>query len=208
MDLNEFAPRLKRAVAAPMSPWWRSAVVTACAAVLWGVAWLPGGTAVEFLGWTVLITVILVGLVRRGVRRKLYRRLRLPPPSLPVSERYSRWQVCIVLLGMSALFYSWPLRLNLLIHRPLLDRFAWHAYAEVPFFERPRTPRLIGLIIVSDLRVDANNVWLNVPQSGHLIWSADGPREYYSWLRTEAPWYYRWAVPPTSGKWIAVPKNN
>jgi hypothetical protein len=197
MNLSERVPRLKRSLAAPMSPRIRRSVLISCGAILWGAAWLPGGRYVHVAGWITLIGLTLLIWFRRGVRRDLYQRFSLPVPELPPSERYTRLQTLLVLLAMTARILWWPLQVHLWIERPFLDHFAWSAYAVTPALDPPRTPRLVGLFLIDELRPEPTGVWLHVAGGGPLYWKADPTAEYLAWRRSE--------LTPSSGPWSADP---
>ena len=123
-----------------MSPRWRTAVVTSSCLFLWGAAWLPGAMIVEMTGWSVLATCGIYGLFRRQLRWTVRCTHGLPSIGRPASESYSRQQLLLLAMAVTSPFYWWPLRISMFLQRPLLDQFAWHAYAEKPMMNPPSTP--------------------------------------------------------------------
>ena len=119
-------------LATPMSPRWRTVTLVSSGLVLWGAAWLPGAGIVETAGWLGLSLCATYGCVRKPMRWIVRRAYGLPPLWSPASEWYSRRQLLLLILAVSSPLFSWPLRISVLVHRPLLDQFAWHVYAEAP----------------------------------------------------------------------------
>lgn len=124
MNMGERAPHLLRTLIGPMDNRLPKMVTGASFCILYGAAWFPIGGWLEVGGWIVLIAGTLYGIVRRAIRAVLRRNFQLPPLSMPNSERYWRWQQIVVALAISSTIYWWPLRLNMWLQRPLLDRFA------------------------------------------------------------------------------------
>lgn len=194
--------RLTTWLATPMSPRWRMVMLGSSAAVLWGAAWLPGASVVEWTGWVGLILCASYGLLRKPLRRVVRLTHGLPSLCTPESERYSRRQLLLLFLAVSSPIYWWPLHVNMVIQRPFMDRFAWHAYAEAPMVSPPRTPRLVGLFVVTSVRAHPNGVRMSIlGAGGQLDYSPGGSRQAH-WLHRQAvPWFLQWVVPPRSGRW-------
>ena len=170
--------RLTTWLATPMSSRWRMGTLVASALVLWGAAWLPGAGIVEGVGW-----------------------LGLPPMWSPPSEEYARWQLVLLVLAVSSPLFWWPLRVSMFIQRPLLNRFAWHAYADAPMLDPPATPRLVGMFVVTRVRASPGGVELRVlGNTAAFHFSADGPADD-RWPFSNTPWYTWWVIPPSSGAW-------
>jgi hypothetical protein len=127
----------------------------------------------------------------------------MPSMSKPGSERYSSRQLIVLILATTSPFYWWPMRVSLFVQRPLLDRFAWHAYAEAPMLHPPGTPRMVGAFVVTQVRADPNGVSIRVLGTrGGLNFRPRGSRTP-SWLRSaDVPWFMRWSIPPESGRWF------
>jgi hypothetical protein len=193
--------RLTTWLATPMSPRWRTATLVSSALVLWGAAWLPGAGIVEAAGWLGLALCATYGCVRKPMRWIVRRAYGLPPVSSPASEWYARWQLALLILAVSSPLFWWPLRLSMLVQRPLLNRFAWHAYAEAPMLDPPATPRLVALVVVSRVRPNPSGVELRVlGTTATLRFSADAPVDPH-WAFDYAPWYSWWMIPPASAGW-------
>jgi hypothetical protein len=203
--IGRAAPQLIRRLTQPMARWLRRLVTMSCLGILWGAAWLPAGAVAESLGWIVVIDVSAFIIFRRMLRflfRRSVTRLGLPP-----SERDTRGQKLVVFLAMTSTIGWWPLRVSLFVQRPLLDRFAWHAYAELPMDSPPRTPRFVGLLLVMNVHTVPNCVTINTPR-GRLICDPDGGWPYeLSRSDEEYPWWLQWLLPPISGKWAVVPDS-
>jgi hypothetical protein len=193
--------RLTTWLATPMSPLWRTATLVSSALVLWGAAWLPGAGIVEGVGWLGLAVCTSYGCVRKPMRWIVRRAYALPPMWSPPSEWYARWHLVLLVLAVSSPLFWWPLRVSMLIQRPLLNRFAWHAYAEAPMLDPPATPRLVGLIVVTRVRASPGGVELRVfGTTAAFQFSADGPTDH-RWPFSNSPWYMWWVIPPSSGAW-------
>jgi hypothetical protein len=175
-------------------------IVSSCL-VLWGAAWLPGATFIEMAGWIGLAASGLYGIVRRQLRWIVRCMHGLPPIGKPASERYTRRQLLLLAMAVTSPFFWWPLRVSLFIQRPLLDRFAWHAYAEMPMLAPPRTPRMVGLFVVTGVRAHPGGVELRLlGTTGALQYSSDGEGQRY-WPFYATPWFMWWAAPPAIGAW-------
>jgi hypothetical protein len=209
MSVGRPMPWVVSMLTSPMSPFIRTGVIVGSSAILWGAAWLPGGRYVELLGWVMLSLAVAYTLPRRGIRTILRRRYAQPLRSRPESEKYRPWQLGLVFLAITSPFFFWPLRVSLFIHRPLLDRFARDAHDVRPLFDPPRTPRFVGALVLTEVRVSPNYVTLEVLGNGALHWSPDGPRTWNHWLAaSNLPWWYRWVARPVSGHWIAEPLDS
>jgi hypothetical protein len=119
----------------------------------------------------------------------------------PASERYATSHSALLLLALSAFFYPWPLQVNLVLHRPLLDRFAWDAYANTPMLAPPSTPRMVGLFFVTEVRAAPHDVTLDVLGSGAVLYYTP-PDASAEWSADERiPWLLRCVTPADSGAW-------
>lgn len=194
--------RLTTWLVTPLSPWWRTAMVASSCLVLWGAAWLPGATLVEWLGWIGLSICATYGLLRRPLRWIVRRLHGLPSLRNVASERYAWWQLLLLVAAVSSPIYWWPLRLSLLVQRPFIERFGDYVYAEAPMLYPPATPRMAGLFIITDARADPGGATVRVWGShGTMTYVPDGAAAPY-WLNpARMPWYLRWALPPASGHW-------
>ena len=193
--------RLTTWLATPMSLWWRTAMLISSVCVLWGAAWLPGAGIVEGAGWVGLSAVATYGCVRKPMRWIVRRAHGLPQVWSPRSEWYGRWQLILVTLAVSSPLFWWPLRLNMLIQRPLLDRFAWHAYAQAPMLNPPTTPRLVGLFVVTRAGAAPNAVRIGVFGAGGTLEYTPDAAVGASFRVGGTPWYLLWVIPPASGRW-------
>ena len=81
---------------------------------------------------------------------------------------------------MATPLLNWPLRVSLLVQRPLLDSFGWHCYAEVPMLYPPTTPRMVGLYMVTGIAADPNGVTFNVRGGGLLRYDVEPDRRLQS----------------------------
>jgi hypothetical protein len=193
--------RLAMWLASPMSLRWRTTVVVSSCLVLWGAAWLPGATVVEVAGWAGLAICAIYGVLRRQLRWCVRTTHGLPSIGTPHSERYGWKRLLLVTLATSSPFFWWPLRVSLLVQRPLLDRFAWHTYAESPMLEPPATPRLVGLFIVARAGAAPNCVRIQVFGANEwLEYSPDldvGP----TFRSSRIPWFLGWTLPPSGQRW-------
>jgi hypothetical protein len=197
--------RAEEVLIGPIHPAVRTVVLVGAAAVLWGRAWLPGAMYVEAAGWTALAGAVLYGIVHRDLRRRLRARRGLEPIGLPASERYRRRHVLLVALAMAAPLTSWPLRVSLWAHRPLLDRFGWHVYAEAPMVDPPGTPRMVGLLVLSRVQPNTDGATLSVAGGGRVHYVAEGGRgPFRPWYADRTPWYLWWVLPPMSGRWATA----
>lgn len=199
---------LAAALASPISSFVRTAVTSASVLILWGAAWLPGGRYVELLGWSVLAAAVVFSLSRRLVRRIVRWWYLQPLRKRPASERYAWWQVVLVLLATTSPFFFWPLRISLLIHRPMLDGFVRDAHQVRPLFDPPSTPRRVGAFVVTRVWVEPGSVTLEVLGGGSLHWYYVQNPGWNHWLAADRlPWWYLWVARPTSERWIAEPAD-
>jgi hypothetical protein len=194
--------RLTAWLATPMSPRWRTIVCVSSCLVLWGAAWLPGAAIVEWAGWIGLIICGTYGTLRKPLRGLVRHTHGLPALRVPDSERYRWHQLLLLSLAISSPIGWWPLRVNLFLQAPALERFAWHVYAEMPMSHPPRTPQMAGLFIVKGVRASPNGVGMTVMGAGgRLDYSPSGSRQAH-WLQRQAvPWFLRWVIPPRIGNW-------
>src|SRR5262249_20879257 len=127
---------LARALVAPIRP-MRLSVTIICLMFLWGGAWLAFGFYFYTIaiGWT-------IGLVSLQCARVLIRRC--------IALRY-HWRIeknpglflWPLLLSLALSSTNIPRKTMLWLHRPMLDRFAHHVYAEIPARQlRPISVRL------------------------------------------------------------------
>jgi hypothetical protein len=208
MDVGRPMPRFVAALAGPIGPWARRALLIACGAILWGAAWMPGARFVEMLGWFAAGAIVCYTLARRLIRTALRTHHVQPPLRSPASERFGRWQISLVVLAISSPLFWWPLRVSLLIQRPLLNRFDRYAYEDRPMSSPPSMPRMIGGFVVDKIWVAPTSITLRVLGGGMIQWSSDASDHGLSWMRSQPiPWYYQWAIPPCSGNWEAAPED-
>ena len=206
MNVGRPMPWLASQLAAPMSGLIRTYVVCGAVAILWGTAWLPGARYVEMLGWTILAVSVAYSMPRRVIRRMLRARYAQPLLSRPSSERYGWLRLTVLFLAVTSPFFNWPLLASLRIQRFALDRFAHYTHDVRPLLDPPSTPRFVGALAVTEVRVAPNYVELDVLGGGTLNWSPDGPRLWKPWpVASELPWWYRWVGRPISGRWVAEP---
>lgn len=163
-------------MATPTGSWVRMPTLIGCAAILWGAAWLAGAQRVEMLGWSLMIATSSYRLVRHVIRA-LIRRAFAQPHTRHPPLRFKRWQLALLALAMSSRFFFWPLYLNLLIHRPLLDRFARYAFEDVPMLNPPPTPRSIGLLTVNRVVTSPSGVSLAISGGRHAALMGEHPVE-------------------------------
>lgn len=202
MNFGRHRPPWVRALATPTGSWVRMPTLIGCAAILWGAAWLAGAQRVEMLGWSLMIATSSYRLVRHVIRA-LIRRAFAQPHTRHPPLRFKRWQLALLALAMSSRFFFWPLYLNLLIHRPLLDRFARYAFEDVPMLNPPPTPRSIGLLTVNRVVTSPSGVSLAISGGGTLHWWASTPWSYPSWPAPgDVPWYLKWVLAPATGRWV------
>ena len=204
MDMGVWNSRLLRALVGPLQGWIRRAVVLSSIAILWGSAWLPGADWVRDGGWLLLLACVVYSLLRRCARLMLRWYFKLGRLPRQPSEKFSRRQLLVLALAMSAPIGWWPLRLHMWIERPLLDRFGWHMYAEVPMLNQPPPPRMIGLFIARDAGAGYDGTSIGVLGGGSLHYRPDG-RKGPEWWESDAPWYFGWLQPPRAGPWSANP---
>jgi hypothetical protein len=199
--------RLIEWLSSPTNARVRRTVIVSCGMILWGAAWLPGAFFVEGAGWCVLVLAVAYGIFRRIARRITRIRSGQAPIVRPPSERYSRRQIALVALAMSSPILYWPLRLNLLIHRPLLDRYAWNAYAERPMISPPATPRMVGGFVINANEAQPRGVVVHVFGGGTMFWSENNRYIGYGIYWTGELWYLRWITETTCGPWTVWPRT-
>jgi hypothetical protein len=193
-------------LAGPMSRWPCRLTLLSCGAIIWGAAWLPGARYLEFIGWAAVVAATVYTVARRFLRHSIRAYRRQPRLALPASEQFDCRQVLLVFLAMTTPLFWWPLRLNLLIHLPLLNRLAWHTYADRPMLNPPATPRMAGLFVITGIGVDTNFVSLRVYGGGEMTWRADNRRDYYyAYYPDDTPWFLYWNVWPRCGHWLVHP---
>jgi hypothetical protein len=208
MNLGRPMPWLVRTLAGPMSVWVRRAVLICCVGILWGAAWMPFGNISEENGWILLAVLTIYTIVRRSIRFVLRHHYAQRLIRVADSERYRRGQLLLVFLTATSSIFCWPLRVSLFVQRPFLNHFGWYAYAKAPMLNPPKSPRMVGLFLVTDVALSPRSVTLEVNCRGSLRYYPEGIREQdFGWIHAQAPWYLRWVVPPSGGKWVAIPDD-
>jgi hypothetical protein len=200
---DSFVVHVKQWLASPLSALWRGATIASAFAIIWGSAWLAGGFGVEVAGSAVLIAVTLYTTLRRSVRFFITGGISEREP--PESERYARWQRVVIALAVATPLLNWPLRVSLLVQRPLLDSFGWHCFAEAPMLYPPTTPRMVGLYMVTKISPDPNGVTFTVRGGGSLRYDMDPDlaiRRKYACTGPPS------LLLPSSGRWVAFPTRS
>jgi hypothetical protein len=197
--------RLIEWLSSPTSVGVRRALLVSCGMILWGAAWLPGAFLIEGTGWCLLVLAVIYGIARRIARRITRKRSGQPLLLRSPSEQYSRRQVLLVALAMSSPILHWPLRLNLLIHRPLLDRYAWNTFAQRPMIDPPATPRMVGGFVITANEAQTRGVVVHVFGGGTMFWSENGRYLGYGISWDDEPWYLRSIMETSCGPWTVWP---
>jgi hypothetical protein len=119
--------------------------------ILWGGSWMAGGPYVLAVGALAGVVLIFYQAIRANIGLAIARIYRQP-------YRKPHWKGFVwpivlagilTISGISHWFAVW-------IHRPLLDRYAHHIYAEIPQRDVPYKSQWIGLFYIRSVRVDSS----------------------------------------------------
>ena len=148
---------------------WPTQIVfyISAAAVVWGAAWLPGGSAALIYGAYALLLNIVYRNGRLSIACLVAIRYRQPRPVEPQIFGTRSAGVVIVIAVAVLLYFDVPLRLMLACARPAIYKI-W-AVDPAPTNGGLLGPRWIGPLRVKRIYVDPNSVLLSVPGCGYIF---------------------------------------
>lgn len=184
MNLGRPVARVSRAALEPIGRWAHELLRILIVAGVLGPAWLAPShfTAVLWLVlWAFFITACWI---RSSLRYSVVLFYGLPRAALRVDDRFRRkTRIAFVVVALLVVTHA-PFCLALLLSRPVLDRYAYHLWAEVPATApSPKGPVVRGLVLLWGVEALNSRVTLRLPGGGWIscLPTEDGQRLRLDW---------------------------
>lgn len=178
----------------PVGKAFRTSSIVACLAILWGICGLPfGWESLNFsrqFGFLLLCYNIIGAVVRVAVRKWF--------PATVIRSNHRNRALTVILLICVAIAYAGVLPFILVvIHRPLLDRYATHLYYDIPMPNAPLVDQRIGWVYFREVNVTPGGIYCKFPAADTILkWTEDRPEFMRSlggnWYIVYDSWDWGW----------------